>query len=358
MTLKEKIKSLPLCPGVYLMKDKMENIIYVGKSKSLRKRVKSYFVNNKNHSPKTLEMVSRIEKIEYITTDTEFEALLLECKLIKEIRPMYNRLIKNSNKYQYIKITINEKIPRVLRDFEKNDDGSFYFGPFSSRYLIDDVISILKKYFKLRVCDNLHLKTTVNGCIYYQINKCIGPCINGFEIDTYKENIIDLVKFLNGESKELFNKLNKLMKEKISNLEFENAKKINEELKLLKYFVNSQNVINETIKRKNIIIFEKLDSKNIKIFLIRGNKVLINFKVSLKDIKNVINRLVNEIIKSNKENILITKLEKEEINEAKIIYSYLKENKNSYIKIDDTVKNEKKIEKLLSVFIEKFMEIG
>ena len=121
MELKEKVNQFPKVPGIYLLQENMENIISVGKSKLLKNRVKSYFTNSKNHSPKTLEMVSRIRDIEYIETDTELEALLLECKFIKEIKPIYNRLIKNSNKYQYIKVTINEKVPRIIRVFDKED---------------------------------------------------------------------------------------------------------------------------------------------------------------------------------------------------------------------------------------------
>lgn len=356
--LVNKIKCLPKEPGVYIMKDSLGNIIYIGKSKSLKNRVSSYFSNNKNHSPKIIEMVGRINDIDYIITDTELEALLLECKLIKEIKPIYNRIMKNDKKYQYIKVTVNEKYPRIVRVSEKNDD-SIYFGPFSSRNIIDEAILILKKYLNLRVCDNINIKQSENGCLQYQIGNCIGVCIESFDTSKYKILIDDLIRFLQNKDDTIINNIEHKMKECVIKLDFENAQKYKNELDSLKYIINTQNVINTTIKRKNLIAIEFIKNNYIKIFFINGNKVIYKDSIELKlynneSLTNYIEfNIYNKFIYRN----TIKELYKEDIDEAMIIYSYLKNNteKLVYFKIAEKyIKNKKDDE--LNKFLQKYIE--
>lgn len=169
MNLKEKIDNLPKTPGIYMMKDKYGDVIYVGKSKKLKERVKSYFVNSKNHSRKVKRMVKNIEDLDVILTDTELDALILECEMIKKIRPMYNQLLKNHENYSYIKINKNIKYPYIEVSKEIEDD-SLYFGPYTMDKKLDEIVSIISREYKTRTCK------IMNKCIKYDLNKCIGPC--------------------------------------------------------------------------------------------------------------------------------------------------------------------------------------
>lgn len=162
--LKEKVKKLPSSPGVYLMKDSLNNVIYVGKSKNLKSRVGSYFINSKSHSPKILKLVQNLKDFEYKITDTEFEAFLLECELIKKIKPAYNRLMKNPKSYSYIKIVLNEKYPNIEISHESNEesnemDGNIYFGPYSRKNIVEKGFMVLKntaKYNAVIISEKLH----------------------------------------------------------------------------------------------------------------------------------------------------------------------------------------------------------
>lgn len=160
MDLKEKVKKLPSSPGVYLMKDSLNNVIYVGKSKNLKNRVGSYFINSKSHSPKILKLVQNLKDFEYKITDTEFEAFLLECELIKKIKPAYNRLMKNPKSYSYIKIILNEKYPSIEISHESNEtDGNIYFGPYSRKNIVEKDFMVLKntaKYNAVLISEKLH----------------------------------------------------------------------------------------------------------------------------------------------------------------------------------------------------------
>lgn len=362
MDLIRKIKCLPKEPGVYIIKDNLGNIIYIGKSKSLKNRVNSYFNNNKNHSPKIIEMVGRISDIDYIITDTELEALLLECKLIKEKKPIYNRLMKNDKKYQYIKVTINEKYPRIVRVSEKNDD-SIYFGPFSSRNIIDEAILVLKKYFKLRICDNINIKHSENGCLQYQIGNCVGVCIESFDTSKYNILIDDIIRFLQNKDDTIINNIEHKMKECVRKLDFENAQKYKNEIDSLKYIINTQNVIKMTMKRKNLIAIEFLNNNSIKIFFINGNKVIYKDNIDLKLYNN---KSLTNYIKFNIYNKFIYRntikeLDKEDIDEAMIIYSYLKNNteKLVYFKIAKKYmknKEEDELNRFLQKYIEKIIK--
>ena len=199
----EKLKSLPLCPGVYLMKDDFGKIIYVGKSKALKNRVSQYFQSSASHSPKTLAMISQIADFEYMITDTENEALALECNLIKKHLPKYNILLKDDKQYPYIKVTLAEDYPRVFMTRQLKKDGSLYLGPFMSAMDLKEAIEELRKMYKIRSCSK-----AISGedgkqrpCLYYQINQCSAPCSGSISIKDYKSNLDEVLKILNGNSK-------------------------------------------------------------------------------------------------------------------------------------------------------------
>lgn len=221
--LKKKLSALPLCPGVYLMKDIEGNIIYVGKSKVLKNRVNSYFSNLSSHTPKTKAMVSQIADFEYILTDSEEEALALECNLIKKHRPKYNILLKDDKQYPYIKITSNEEFPRIVVTRQIKKDGSTYLGPYTTGMSIKEAVEEIRKVFKLRSC-----KKNINGqnqryCLYYQLGQCSAPCANKISTEEYNKLVSEAVSVLNGKDDAILSELREKMYNASADLEFEKA---------------------------------------------------------------------------------------------------------------------------------------
>ncbi len=221
--IKKKLSSLPLCPGVYIMKDKEGNILYVGKSKALKNRVSQYFVNLSSHTAKTRAMVSQIDDFEYIITDSESEALALECNLIKKHRPKYNILLKDDKQYPYIKITANEPYPRIFMTRRVVKDGGIYFGPFMTALSIKEAVEEIRKAFKLRSCRKTLNKINDRPCLYYQIGQCSAPCAGIIKQEEYQSLVADATDVLNGKYEELVEKLKMKMLDASQNLEFEKA---------------------------------------------------------------------------------------------------------------------------------------
>ena len=222
--IKDKLSSLPLCPGVYIMKNANGEVIYVGKSKVLKNRVSQYFQNSAGHSVKTRSMVSYIADFEYIITDTESEALALECNLIKKHRPKYNILLKDDKQYPYVKITAQEQFPRIFITRQLKKDGGLYFGPFMTSLNVKEAVEEFRKIFKIRSCKKI-ISGEKNGrpCLYYQIGQCSAPCSGKISEIEYKKSISGVSEILNGNSKALIKKLEKKMQAASDNLEFERA---------------------------------------------------------------------------------------------------------------------------------------
>ena len=172
-TIKQKLKNLPLCPGGYIMKNEDGEVIYVGKSKLLKNRVSSYFMHSKNHTPKTVAKVANVYDFDYMVSDSEVEALVLECNLIKKYRPKYNILLKDDKQYPYIKITSWEEYPRIYMTRKVTKDGSRYFGPYMSSFMVRDTLETIKRIFRVRSCNKNLPKDIGKGrpCLYYHINQ-------------------------------------------------------------------------------------------------------------------------------------------------------------------------------------------
>ncbi len=221
--IKKKLASLPLCPGVYIMKDKDGKIIYVGKSKTLKNRVSQYFANLASHTAKTRAMVSQIDDFEYIITDSETEALALECNLIKKHRPKYNILLKDDKQYPYIKITANEPYPRIIMTRRVIKDGGMYFGPYMTSISLKEAVEEIRKTFKIRSCRKSLNKPNDRPCLYYQIGMCSAPCARKISQEEYFDSVKDATNLLNGKYEEMVDKLKDKMLEASQNLEFEKA---------------------------------------------------------------------------------------------------------------------------------------
>ena len=226
VTLEEKLKNLPTSPGVYLHKDEGGKIIYVGKAKNLRNRVRSYFQSGRGHDLKTRELVKRIRDLEFIVTDTEVEALVLESNLIKQHKPRYNILLKDDKQYPHLKLTISEAFPRVMITRRIQRDGSLYFGPFLPGSLARRTIDLINRTFQLRTCDIEIDGKLPRPCLEYHIKRCLGPCVRGLcKPEEYAEAVRDVRMFLEGKNKELADEYGERMERASEEMRFEMAAK-------------------------------------------------------------------------------------------------------------------------------------
>lgn len=226
VTLEEKLRNLPTAPGVYLHKNEAGKIIYVGKAKNLRHRVRSYFQSGRGHDRKTRELVRRITDLEFIVTDTEVEALVLESNLIKQHKPRYNVLLKDDKQYPHLKLTINEPFPRVMITRRIQRDGALYFGPFLPASLARRTIDLINRTFQLRTCDIEIDGKLPRPCLEYHIKRCLGPCVKGLCTPAeYQEAVRDVRLLLEGKNKELSDTLEARMMKASEEMRFEMAAK-------------------------------------------------------------------------------------------------------------------------------------
>ena len=336
MVISEKIKNLPHSPGVYLMKDAKHNIIYVGKSKNLKNRVQSYFYQSKNHSPKVKRLVNHIADLEIINTDTEFEAFMLECQLIKKLQPPYNRQMKNPRTYCYVVIRSKNNNPVIEIVDVLTDEDDFFFGPFHSRKRVEDSIFALKELYKINCTDPFNIEK--RPCLNYSLGTCIGVCSHDDDIRIkYNEVIDDIVTFLKGESHTVIDELKLKMDEASERFAFEVAAKYHDKIKLIKFLQRNEQVVDFTIKSHNFVVVEELNETTIKLFLIKGNQLLYKEKYTKKLFKKDIAKIVSFIIDLfKKENVgNKTSIEKEEIDEAQIIYRYLNSSQCEYFTVTE-----------------------
>lgn len=245
--LEEELKNLPELPGVYIMHNKEDEIIYVGKAKILKNRVRQYFGSNKNHSPKVVAMVSNIAYFEYIVTDSEVEALVLECNLIKKHRPKYNILLKDDKQYPYIKVTINKDYPSVFMTRVLKKDGAKYFGPFAGMQTVRTALEIVQKIFKPPLCKRKFPEDIGKGrpCLNYHISNCFGPCIEGnITKDEYRKIFFDICAFLEGDHEKLIKEMREEMLLASKNMEFEKAAVLRDKIEAIRRFEEKQKIIN------------------------------------------------------------------------------------------------------------------
>lgn len=273
--LKKKLSSLPLCPGVYIMKNSDGKVIYVGKSKALKNRVSQYFGSQSAHSPKTRSMVSNIHDFEYIITDSEAEALALECNLIKKYRPKYNILLKDDKQYPYIKITTNEPFPRIFMTRQVKKDGSLYFGPYMTALSIKEAVEEIRKIFQLRSCKKNITKTTDRPCLYYQIGQCSAPCSGRISQEDYRESISEIADVLNGKHHILVKKLSDKMFAASESMEFEKAAQYRDKIQRITSLGENQKVSSAATDNMDVIgIYKEGTNYCIQIFYYRnGNTV-------------------------------------------------------------------------------------
>lgn len=270
------LKNLPDKPGVYLMKNSLGEIIYVGKAKILKNRVKSYFQKSKNHSEKVKVLVKNISEFEYIVTDSEMEALILECNLIKKYSPRYNIALKDDKFYPFIKITINDDYPRVFVTRNYAKDGSKYFGPYTNGTAVYETITLINKIFPLRTC-RLSIKEggePVRPCLNYHIKKCLGPCAGYVSKAEYGEMIKDIMDILNGTDRTVVNQLKSEMEAASMKLEFEKAAKLRDKILAVETIVEKQKIFKTMEGDEDFInIYQDEKDSCVQIFFSRDGKI-------------------------------------------------------------------------------------
>ncbi len=243
--LKQHIADFPTSSGVYLMKNKTEKIIYVGKAKNLKSRVRSYFQESKDISPKTKLLVTHIYNIEYMVTQNEVEAFLLEASLIKKHKPRYNIRLKDDKAYPYIRFSMKDKFPRVYLSRRVKRDGSQYFGPYTSGRSVWQTINFLNQTFLIRDCSDHFMRNRDRPCLTHQIGRCGAPCVGLIDKETYRENIKDAMAFLKGKNKKVLRSLRESMEAAADVENFERAAKLRDAVLAIEHILEKQTVIND-----------------------------------------------------------------------------------------------------------------
>ncbi|MBP3462063.1 MAG: excinuclease ABC subunit UvrC, partial [Tyzzerella sp.] len=275
--IEEELKKLPAKPGVYLMHDEKDNIIYVGKAISLKNRVRQYFQSSRNKGAKIEQMVTHIRRFEYIVTDSELEALVLECNLIKEHRPKYNTMLMDDKGYPFIKVTVNEAYPRVMLARTMQKDKAKYFGPYTSAGAVKDTIELIRKIYHIRNCNrNLPRDTgKERPCLNYHIKQCKAPCQGYITEQEYRKSIDKVIRFLNGHYDEVLKELEAKMQEASENMEFERAIEYRELLGSVKQIAEKQKITDSRGEDRDILAVAKdAEDAVVQVFFIRGGRLI------------------------------------------------------------------------------------
>ena len=273
----EELKKLPGKPGVYLMHGQKDEIIYVGKAISLKNRVRQYFQNSRNLTPKIRQMVSHISRFEYIITDSELEALVLECNLIKEYRPKYNTMLTDDKTYPYIKVTVNEDYPRILFSRQMKKDKARYFGPYTSAGAVKDTIELLKKLYGIRSCSRVLPRDIGIGrpCLYHHIGQCDAPCQGLISKADYRKKIQNALHFLGGDYRPVVEELTRKMQEASDAMEYEKAKEYRDLIYSVRQIMEKQKVTSSQMEDRDVIGFARAGNEAVvQIFFIRNGRLI------------------------------------------------------------------------------------
>lgn len=281
--IEEELKKLPAKPGVYIMHDEKDEIIYVGKAVSLKNRVRQYFQSSRNKGTKIEQMVTHISRFEYIITDSELEALVLECNLIKEHRPKYNTMLKDDKTYPFIKVTVNEAYPRVLFARQMKKDKAKYFGPYTSSGAVKDVIELVRKIYKVRSCSRTLPRDCgkERPCLYHHMQQCTAPCQGNVSQEEYRQNIDKAIRFLNGDTQEIIGELTDKMQAASDELRFEDAAGYRDLINSIRKIGERQKITSYGEEDKDIIAVAMDESEDLReqdavvqVFFMRGGKLI------------------------------------------------------------------------------------
>lgn len=342
------LKNLPEQPGVYLMKDEGGHVIYVGKAKILKNRVRQYFHNSANHTNKIKRMVALIDSFEYIVTDSELEALILECNLIKKYWPKYNTMLKDDKTYPYIKITVQEDFPRIMLVRDVIKDKAKYFGPYASAYSAKETIDLVRKMYRIRTCLRVLPRDIgkERPCLNYDIKQCDAPCMGYINKDEYRKKIDEVISLLNGNYGSVVKELTDKMLEASENLDFEKAAEYRDYKKAIETIMERQKIVKATNDDQDIIAFASNDKDAlVQVYFVRNGKLIGREHFRMEHIEDqsgseIMTAFVKQFYSGTpfipKELIL-----QEHLSEAKIIENWLSDRRGQKVHINVPQKGEK-----------------
>ena len=341
--IKEELKKLPDKSGVYIMRDKDDNIIYVGKAVSLKNRVRQYFIKS-NKTQRILKMVSLIDHFEYIVTDNEAEALILECNLIKENRPKFNVLLKDDKTYPYIKIDVKSDYPNVFITRRIINDGSKYFGPYANPGSAKEMVNFIRDRFKIRQCRNF--KSNKRPCLNYHINKCPAPCMGYISVEDYKKQIDDIIMLLEGKTEKIIKNLKEDIIQLSEKQEFEKAAEVRDRMIAIERISTKQKVSNISENNIDVIgLYKNKLSVCIEIFFVRGSKMIAREHYYFDDFKDDENRdIISGFIKQyyiDKPDLPSKIMIQEEIEDKDLLEEWLGEKAGRKVEIKTPQRGEK-----------------
>ena len=370
--IQEQLKKLPAEPGVYLMKNENDKIIYVGKAISLKNRVRQYFQSSKNHTSKVKSMVKNIAKFEYIITDSELEALILECNLIKQYRPKYNVLLRDDKTYPYIKVTVNEDYPRVLKVRKVLKDKAKYFGPYTNITAVNDTLEIIRNTYPIRTCNidiEKAIANKVRPCLNKHIKKCIGPCTGEVSKEDYNKMIEEVILFLSGKEERLIEILKEKMNKCAMDFNFEDAAIYRDKIRSLEDMVQKQKIDSGTFDlNQDIIAMARAhDEACVQVFFIRNGKIVGREHFILEGVmdssrKSILSSFVKQFYISQdyipKEIII-----EDEIEDSFVLEEWLTDKKGQKVNIKVPQKGDKKnliemVRKNAIEYLEKFSNLN
>ncbi|MBX9975207.1 GIY-YIG nuclease family protein [Cytobacillus firmus] len=333
MNLPDKVKNLPLTPGVYLMKDSQGQVLYVGKAKNLKNRVQSYFRNSNNHSPKIKKLVKHLRDFDYILTDTEFEAFMLECQLIKSIKPLYNRMMKSPQSFIYISISLTGKHRKIVIAYHPTENhGKVYFGPFTSRSNVDRALRGLKECFKLN-CSNP--KGRDSACLNYSLGSCLGRCLGGPAEQQYNDILDRFIGLLKGTDMSILEDMNQMMLNASEAFDFEAASAYRDHIQAVSSLLKKEKVIEFTEENHNIAAIERLTDSTIKLFLIKRTNILFCHNYAAAgNIEEKIKANILAYFKKEEANAAVD-ISRHEVDAAHIVHRFLHSASCSYLIIPE-----------------------
>lgn len=273
--IEAKLARLPAKPGVYLFRDKDGQIIYIGKARSLRHRVRQYFQSSRNLNPRTLTMVAQVRDFEFVRTDSEVEALILESNLIKEHHPYFNVRLKDDKHYPYLRVDLNEPFPRVTIARSMKRDGALYFGPYTHSDAVRDTLRMVRRVFPFRICSDHKFRTVTRPCLDYHVRRCLGPCRDMVSGRDYKAMIKELCLFLEGRTQDITERLKRRMEEAAEALDFERAAELRDQLKAVEQIGEKQKIISTGMEDQDVVASSRHgDEASVQVFQIRGGRLV------------------------------------------------------------------------------------
>ena len=341
--IEEELKKLPGKPGVYIMHDKYDTIIYVGKAISLKNRVRQYFRKN-NKTERIKKMVSLIDHFEYIVVDNEAEALILECNLIKKNRPKFNVLLKDDKTYPYIKVDVKSDYPNVILTRRILNDGAKYFGPYANSGSAKEMVDFIKQKFKIRQCRNF--KSNKRVCLNYHIGRCLGPCVGNVSKDEYKKQIYEIIDLLDGKTDKLIKSLNQEIKQAAENQKYEHAAYLRDKMIAIENISQKQKVSNINENSIDVIGIARNDlSTCVEVFFVRQSRMIGRENYFLNNVQELNSKeVLSEFVKQyylNNENIPSKIMISEEIEDKELLEQVLANKIGRKVEIRHPLKGEK-----------------